>query len=680
MKKIGHSILEFILFCLIITIIPNNLKLFAFSYLIIAYTFKNKYIPFISLIFTYFFYNDAFYLTIIAVFLSNIVWFLAKDKIMTSFMGIFYFLFISLLTHFYFFKLELSELLIGNIIGLTLFILNTYFISFYNNASNKTIKKIFDNNIYSLIFITLFSTIIFFYKNDINYLLITLLILNLSRYKNEKIYFPLSLMLVTIYFIIYKELNSIIILLGIFSFYKQNFFKNIIFVLGFFIYSNYKINIPNIIFTSYILTYSLLMLLNKNYSSNDLFATHQKKILDDYIDITKTIQEHFIETKFDDKILEKRIAKVISCYCDFCKKKKNCFENKTKLYLFLKSILTTKDYKSYPCININEIDCLEKINYQLDIRNELKNLNTLLNSIKDELYIKVNSMKKYETLYTTILDQGYDLLLYEVDFRFHYPVILLGIENISKDEIQAFILKFLSKVLNEELRFSIISENPNSIFFKIYPKNKLQLTYAHGALSKDDQVLCGDNYYVKKEKNGLFTFALSDGMGSGYEAFYESSQILKLVSKLCNFTLQTKTIISLLQSIYEIQNHFEAYATLDFLRLDLYDQKCSLYKMGSTSTYILQNNNVLTIENNELPLEFSDMSKTHEFILNKGDIIFLCSDGLTNTLNDDEIKDLFLKVQFKKPNLMVESILDYIKQYQNYVLKDDVTIVVIELN
>ena len=49
------------------------------------------------------------------------------------------------------------------------------------------------------------------------------------------------------------------------------------------------------------------------------------------------------------------------------------------------------------------------------------------------------------------------------------------------------------------------------------------------------QTISGDNYLVKEQDNGHILFAISDGMGKGYSAFYESDMTLHLVEDIVQF-------------------------------------------------------------------------------------------------------------------------------------------------
>ena len=83
----------------------------------------------------------------------------------------------------------------------------------------------------------------------------------------------------------------------------------------------------------------------------------------------------------------------------------------------------------------------------------------------------------------------------------------------------------------------------------------IKITYALAVLAKDGNLMSGDNYYIKKEPNSNYMFALSDGMGSGYNAYLESVDLLRIIKELSNYHFRTNTILNLLSEIYELRSN-----------------------------------------------------------------------------------------------------------------------------
>ena len=204
----------------------------------------------------------------------------------------------------------------------------------------------------------------------------------------------------------------------------------------------------------------------------------------------------------------------------------------------------------------------------------------------------------------------------------------------------------------------------------------LKITYAHTILAKEGNLMSGDNYYIKKDYNSSYVFALSDGMGSGYNAYTESIEALKTISTLSSYHFRTKTILKLLEDIYELRSNYDRYATLDFLSIDTATRKMNLYKMGSTTTYIYHNQQLITYENQALPLKLDDVNSAYELDLFSGDFIFLLSDGISDFISNPEFVSLI--DASKAADEVCYTIVEYLKQKEKGRLKDDLSLIVIK--
>ena len=166
-------------------------------------------------------------------------------------------------------------------------------------------------------------------------------------------------------------------------------------------------------------------------------------------------------------------------------------------------------------------------------------------------------------------------------------------------------------------------------------------------------------------------------MGSGYNAYLESSDALKLISTLTSYRFSTKTILKLLEDLYELKSNYDRYATLDFLSINTANRKMNLYKMGSTTTYILHNHQLIAYENKALPLKLDDVNSSYEIDLNKGDYIFLLSDGISDFITKDEFYSI-VAYGAESVEKMCDKIIQYIKKKEKNELKDDLSLIVIK--
>jgi len=218
-----------------------------------------------------------------------------------------------------------------------------------------------------------------------------------------------------------------------------------------------------------------------------------------------------------------------------------------------------------------------------------------------------------------------------------------------------------SHVLIEYLLLFLQNIERSTTYINIIPKLKIDVIYGYGAISSEGLDICGDNYLIKEFDNGHFISAISDGMGKGYSAFYESDMTLKLVSDIIELNVDCSTALEILNTYYVVQDYLEQYATLDFLEINRYTSIAHFYKMGATTTYIFKKNGTIDrIINKSLPFGIEEEIDNSEYQLEEDDLVLMSSDGIFENLVDmnklesfiDSIKDL-------PPQKIVYEILNY---------------------
>ena len=240
-----------------------------------------------------------------------------------------------------------------------------------------------------------------------------------------------------------------------------------------------------------------------------------------------------------------------------------------------------------------------------------------------------------------------------------------------KPAIESLFLRCCYKAFGEHLE---MKQKENQIYF--FKKPQIKITYAHTVLAKEGNLMSGDNFFIKKDYNSSYIFALSDGMGSGYTAYTESMDALKTISTLSSYHFRTETILKLLEDIYELRSNYDRYATLDFLSVDPANRKMHLYKMGSSTTYVLHNQKLLTYENQALPLKLDDVNSAYELDVYPGDFIFLLSDGIGDFISNQEFEQLVDHHQTAEEACY--SIVEYLKRKEQGNFKDDLSLIVIK--
>ena len=401
--------------------------------------------------------------------------------------------------------------------------------------------------------------------------------------------------------------------------------------------------------------------------------------------------------------LSEGIKTLVQNHCSSCQKRKECFNKyKVDLYGVFKSLLLQEpnfriryqEFADY-CDKISSFEHTAKF-LETKIKTPLSDEATSQNNIMlAQLNGVSNAIKKYvidlsskeEISYYQIMEvktrlenYGYDVTYFEVIKLFKNDFnVKIGI--VSKyNDIKDTVKLIASTTLKEEVSVVLDSENDNKVYVNILPKIKIDITYGYGALSCDGEDICGDNYLIKEINNGHFISAISDGMGKGYRAFYESDMTLKLVEDIIKLNLTSSTALEILNSFYAVQEYLEQYATLDFLEINRYNTTANFYKMGATTTYIFRSTGgVEKIVNKSLPFGLDEDITTTTYKLRNGDLILMSSDGIfENVIDEAKLQDYIQSIKNLPPQRIVYELLNYTIN-NKLKTKDDMSIIALKI-
>lgn len=407
--------------------------------------------------------------------------------------------------------------------------------------------------------------------------------------------------------------------------------------------------------------------------------------------------------EFNEKISE-GIKVLVQNQCCNCHKKKECFNKyKIELYNIFKSMLLqeTNFNQSYPefCKYCIKLSLLENTAKMLEIKvkapindNQLQQNNIMLAQINGVS----NAIKKYVIdlsaqdeisyyqmiiLKRKFIDYGYKVSYYEVNRLFKNDFnVKLGIQDKTFDDIKKTIEIISKNVLGENTTALFDHEERSTIYITLVPKIQIDITYGYGSLSCDGEEICGDNYLIKEINNGKFISAISDGMGKGYRAFYESDTTLKLVEDIINLNLSSNTALEILNSFYSIQEYLEEYATLDFLEINRYTKIANFYKMGASTTYIFRiDGTIEKIINKSLPFGIEDEISNTSYKLSSGDLVLMSSDGIFENIIDEGKLQVFIEsIKNLPPQRIVYELLNYTLN-NKIKTKDDMSIIALKI-
>lgn len=453
------------------------------------------------------------------------------------------------------------------------------------------------------------------------------------------------------------------------------------------------------------------LILDEKKENSDMFeyiySQVQKSTNDEILNFSLFIDKFTTSFKnpkeFNNKLSD-GIKTLIQKNCSTCEKRKECF-NKYKLELykiFKSSLLQEPNFKNNYleffdyCQRINSIENTSKFlesSIKSSINLETSSLNNImiaqLNGVSNAIkkYVIDLSSKEEISYYQMIQiknsleNYGYQVTYFEVIKLFKNDFNLkIGISNEKYQSVKNTICLIASNILNQEVSIILDNEIKDKTYINIVPKIKIDITYGYGALSCDGEEICGDNYLIKEVNNGHFISAISDGMGKGYKAFYESDMTLKLVEDIIKLNLTSGTALEILNSFYAVQEYLEQYATLDFLEINRYTKCANFYKMGATTTYIFrQNGKIEKIINKSLPFGLDEEITSTNYELQNGDLILMSSDGIfENIIDEDKLNSYIESIKALPPQKIVYELLNYTSN-SKLKTKDDMSIIALKI-
>ncbi len=417
-------------------------------------------------------------------------------------------------------------------------------------------------------------------------------------------------------------------------------------------------------------SFAVLLIHIKNQKinvENDYINT----LFDEFNKYLDTINFEFNKNNELKEIKQQHLEKISTQYCNYCTKHTLCKTNMNKRYSFISAGILGLKQNIYDCpyythFALSHVS-IEHINRSFEYSG-IKSLGFELSYLYNQ---SISLKKEFQKFIHLLKEYSYTVL--NLDINMASTSLYFSIElDMQKPIIESLLLKCAYKSFGEELMLKI---NKNKIYF--FKKPQIKITYAHTVLAKEGNLMSGDNYFIKKDYNSSYIFALSDGMGSGYSAYTESSDALKMISNLSSYHFRIQTILKLLEDIYELKSNYDRYATLDFLNIDTANRKMHLYKMGSSTTYILHNNKLITYENQALPLKLDEVNSAYELDLFSGDYIFLLSDGIGDFIEPNEFYSLVQNTN-QSADEACNRIIEYIKRKEKNNLKDDLSLIVIK--
>ncbi|XMB67900.1 SpoIIE family protein phosphatase [Mycoplasmatota bacterium zrk1] len=397
--------------------------------------------------------------------------------------------------------------------------------------------------------------------------------------------------------------------------------------------------------------------------------------------------------------IEENTMKVIRQVCTRCQNKKCLSKNKFLINRAIKDLLkgNTLDTRSQSlfkqCKNKHQMhQIVSKLNEgvtksfskkESSLMSQIEGFSNILkNYVIDTVSSPFIEEKNFIKVKDQLIKNGLNITLFEIkkpylnDFR-----IDIAIRGTDFDDVKKGIESIARQTLNSPINVKLLNKQRITIFVSITPDINYDISYGFSSLAKKGLSVSGDNYLVKPLSNGKFLAAISDGMGHGYNAHHESKSLINLINKVSDLNIDTKSSVDIINTLYNMQEFLDQYATLDLFEIDRNTGKSTLFKFGSTHTYIVkETGGIVKLFNENLPIGILNKVESSNIEIENNDLIIMITDGIIEQIStDNKFEDFIVSLKDKHAQKVAYDIINYSTTLQNNNNRDDMAVITLKV-
>ena len=233
---------------------------------------------------------------------------------------------------------------------------------------------------------------------------------------------------------------------------------------------------------------------------------------------------------------------------------------------------------------------------------------------------------------------------------------------------------------SRETRAFVRNEYTSTCFVE---RTNFEILYGVERSVGDYQQISGDSFSFLHQQEGTFLASLSDGMGTGLNAYQESEKVVDLLEQFLEAGFSKEAAVKMINSALVLRSDGKTFSTIDISSIDLYSGVCEFLKIGAATSFIKRGNWVETITSTSLPagiFQQTDVETTCRKLYD-GDMVVMVTDGVLDVLplehQEKMMKDIILEHQTNNPKELADYILSRVRQYKGSRFCDDMTVLVV---
>lgn len=437
----------------------------------------------------------------------------------------------------------------------------------------------------------------------------------------------------------------------------------------------------------------------------DNFKEDISRRLLNFAEIFETFAYKSTETNSELQKLDDAINELFDKHCKNCLKRELCLNtNYIKTYNYFSqilkdghAILSEEKKRFVQLFNMYCLNAFDVINTGIFLNGEY-----LLNSTKTESLIYQSQLEGLSRIiqnYALELNSHYtnhhEKVLYfkEGLNKLGMNITFFKINSIKQNNINVelgvsakhpfekrFIKDVFEDIFEETIDLIELKSRFNHKKFRLVSKKEIDITFGTSYIGKDGKRICGDNFIKCENYKGNTVVALCDGMGTGYSAHVESKTTLELLNKMLETGADDEMTVSVINTLVSLKEYKERFSTLDYVVINRNKRTVDFYKIGSAPSFIIRGNKVIRVENDNLPIGFSDTIEKVTVELEIGDLIVMVSDGVIDRFNNlHRFESILTKLAKYHPIQMAHDIIQVVIKENNGKILDDMTAIVLKV-
>jgi len=326
------------------------------------------------------------------------------------------------------------------------------------------------------------------------------------------------------------------------------------------------------------------------------------------------------------------------------------------------------------------------------IASQYKCLADAVYSLANEIKSKISYMEEVEDkIFGALVNKGVnvkEVKAVENNFgRYEIEILHAGCGG-SKN-----CLGIIEKTVSEAAGRRMYSDNTTCgkiidgcCLLKMHECDNFRVTVGIAGARRKGSEVSGDSFSFLNTDTGKYIVALSDGMGSGYQAANQSKATISLLENLIESGFTKDMAVNLINSVLVLKCGDETYSTIDISIIDLFSGDVEFVKTGAPPTYVKKADDVEIVKAASLPagilgnIETELMHKTVE----DGDIIIMTTDGIVDSFasennGEKELAGFIRGITSANPQEFADIILKEAETRCGGQPEDDMTVVVAKI-